>query len=248
MVDPILRPFSRARAFPLDASRVLTGIFLCALLASVVRPEVQAETRSRLAVWDFDDASFVADSQTTFMRRALPEMLLSELGQTQAVRLVDRVHLIEALEEQNLALNGLVEENSRIKLGKIVGAGQMVFGNYMAIGNQIRIDVRLVDVETSLILLSESSTTALDQVADSMRKIAVAIAQHNGGGAQSNPLQEKKMLDLDLWKEYEKGIEQMDRRDFEQAIGIFQSILKRFPEFTPAEKQLRSALLRMSRQ
>ena len=251
MVDPVFRPFSRLRT-PASFRRswLLPGCLLCALIGSICRTEAHAETydRATIAVWDFDDASFIENSQTRFMRRALPEMLLANLGRSNAIRLVDRMHLIEALEEQNLALNGLVEENSRIRLGKIIGASQMAFGSYMAIENQIRVDVRLIDVETSLILLSESYTTGIDQIAESMQKIATAIADKNGGDRQSNASTTQNSVDLELWEEYEEGIDLMDRHEFDQAATKFQSILTRFPEFAPAEKQLRSALERISRQ
>ncbi|MDD5762902.1 MAG: hypothetical protein PHP88_10410, partial [bacterium] len=45
-----------------------------------------------------------------------------------------------------------------LRLGRITGARQMVFGGYLAIGSRVRIDLRLVDVETGKVLKTATRT------------------------------------------------------------------------------------------
>jgi TolB-like protein len=225
---------------------IFLGVFFGFGLAAA--PLARAGGLTTLAVWDFDNASFIENSSVAFMRRALPEMLLSDLAQTGTVRLVERVNLLDALEEQKLSSGGLVEEETRLRLGRIVGASQMVFGSYMALGDQIRVDVRLVDVETSLTLATDSYTTPLQEVATSMRNISRTIAARTGAVTQNQEKESQKPASLDVWKEYEMGIALMDQRAFDEAVAKFHSILARYPGFAPAEKQLGVALERLSRQ
>ncbi|MGH8604704.1 MAG: hypothetical protein ACREXR_18545, partial [Gammaproteobacteria bacterium] len=51
-------------------------------------------------------------------------------------------------------------------------ASAMVFGSYVVVNDQIRIDIRLVDVETSLIRFSKATITSLASVETEMQKVA----------------------------------------------------------------------------
>jgi aspartyl aminopeptidase len=44
-----------------------------------------------------------------------------------------------------------VDESTRLQLGRLLQAQQMVFGSYMVIEDVVRIDLRLVDVQTGVI-------------------------------------------------------------------------------------------------
>ena len=63
-----------------------------------------------------------------------------------------------AVEEMRLGSSALADESTRLRLGKITGARQMVFGGYLTVGNRVRIDLRLVDVETGKVLRTASRT------------------------------------------------------------------------------------------
>jgi hypothetical protein len=60
--------------------------------------------------------------------------------------------LNRVLEELHLGSSALADEQTRLKLGKLVGARLMVFGGYQVFGGQMRIDLRLVEVETGKVL------------------------------------------------------------------------------------------------
>lgn len=103
---------------------------------------------SSVAVWDFDNLS-----PTSFAQPDLGERLAAEA--TEAIlrrgtwEVVERQRLLLVLEEQNIGSQAFVDESTRLRLGKMVGARTMLFGAYQSFGgDQTRIDMRLVDVET----------------------------------------------------------------------------------------------------
>jgi len=109
---------------------------------------------SSVAVWDFDNLS-----PTRFAQPDLGERLAAEA--TEAImrkgtwEVVERQRLLLVLEEQHLGSQDFVDESTRLRLGKMAGARTMVFGAYQSFGgDQTRIDVRLVDVETGQTLKS----------------------------------------------------------------------------------------------
>ena len=73
--------------------------------------------------------------------------------------MVERQKLVRALEELRLGSSALADEETRLRLGRIQGARLMVLGGYMAVGGRMRIDLRLVDVESSRVRKAVSRTT-----------------------------------------------------------------------------------------
>lgn len=102
-----------------------------------------------VAVWDLDD--FTA-ART---RPELGEVLGGQAAEAFRVRgypVVERQRLAALLAELDLGSGALADEATRLRLGRLAGARQMVFGGYQSFGGQVRVDLRLVDVETGKIL------------------------------------------------------------------------------------------------
>jgi curli biogenesis system outer membrane secretion channel CsgG len=103
---------------------------------------------STVAVWDFDNLSPARYAQPDLGERLAAETTEAILRKG-SCEVVERQRLLLVLEEQNLGTQNFVDESTRLRLGKMVGARMMIFGAYQSFGGeQTRIDVRLVDVET----------------------------------------------------------------------------------------------------
>lgn len=125
-----------------------------------------------LAIWSFENNSLTASENVDHFQQTLPDLLVADLSRYPALQIVERQNLVQALEEQKLGASELVAEEDRLKLGRIVGASAMVFGSYVVVDDQIRIDVRVVEVETSLTTFSKDTTTSLASVETEMHKLA----------------------------------------------------------------------------
>lgn len=120
--------------------------------ASTPEPAAVASTLqkgpSTVAVWDFDNLSPAGYAQPDLGERLAAEVTeaIMRKGSCEAV---ERQRLLLVLEEQNLGTQAFVDETTRLRLGRMVGARMMLFGAYQSYGgDQTRIDMRLVDVET----------------------------------------------------------------------------------------------------
>lgn len=126
-----------------------------------------------IAVWDIDDLS-----PTTSAQPHIGELLsgqVIEILQKRGYIVVERERLLLALEELHLGTTLLVNEATRLKLGKLVGARFMIFGGYQIIGNNMRLDLRLVEVETGKVLKAVQKTTSAADLSgwiDTARKAA----------------------------------------------------------------------------
>lgn len=220
--------------------------FLLALFAFCVILPARGE--DTLVLWDFDNNTIgpmEAIQGAEHLSRVLPEALTAKLSQNSGLRIVERLHLRELLEEQKLGSSDVADQDTRLRLGKILGASNMIFGEYLALGPVIRVDVRLVDVATSQILLSEPITGNEEELLDGMDTLAQRIVEKYGqhyvksqGGAPIPP---------EAWMAYETGLRQMDGKQYDAAIDTFKQLLGQYPGFAPAERQIVLALERLAR-
>jgi len=128
---------------------VIAALTGCA--SAPVVPSVPA-----VAVWDPEDVSSGAAEE-----QGIGEVLalrIVEAARARGLDVVERQKLLLAVEELRLGSSALADESTRLRLGRITGARRMVFGGYMAVGNRVRMDLRLVDVETGKVLRTASRT------------------------------------------------------------------------------------------
>jgi len=115
------------------------------------------------AVWDLEDLSVTTHPALSDMQEFLTAKVIETLDKEGDYKLVERQKLLLALEELNLGSSNLSSEASRLRVGKIIGAQLMVFGGYQLIGQQLRIDLRMVEVESGVVIkTAEESTSAAD--------------------------------------------------------------------------------------
>jgi curli biogenesis system outer membrane secretion channel CsgG len=107
----------------------------------------KAAKPSTIAVWDFDHL-MVGSAQAPELGEVLAGRVTEAISKKGAYTVVERQRLLLALEELHLGSSALADESTRLRLGKMVGAQLMIFGGYQVSGDKMRLDVRLVDVET----------------------------------------------------------------------------------------------------
>ena len=166
-----MRRRDRVKKFTWELSLLLVALCFC-LLSCTHAPAVN-ETGGGVAVWDLEDLS------PGLAREALGELFAAQvmdvLKNKGEYTVVERARLLRVLEELRLGSSSLVDEQTRMRLGKLVGARLMVFGGYQVIGGQMRVDLRLVEVETGKVVKAVQKTATTPDMTgriDAVRKAA----------------------------------------------------------------------------
>lgn len=77
-------------------------------------------------------------------------LLLYDLAHSKGLQLVDRTSLDRVLDEQQLQLSDLVENQDKaIKIGQLFKADFLLKGEYIFMGRDVLVTIRLIDVETA---------------------------------------------------------------------------------------------------
>jgi curli biogenesis system outer membrane secretion channel CsgG len=97
---------------------------------------------------DYKDAAiavlpFVNTSSSTkldYLELALAKMLVTDLKQSQSLKVVTRDNLDDVLAELKLERSALVDPANAQKVGKLLGADLIVAGSIAAVSNALRLD------------------------------------------------------------------------------------------------------------
>jgi len=86
----------------------------------------------------------------------LAEMLMADLGKSGEIRLVDRLHFDNILDELAKMELALIKEEDIIEFGIAEGADKIISGSYTVSGEKISLQVWVSDTKTSAVELSDS--------------------------------------------------------------------------------------------
>jgi hypothetical protein len=130
---------------------------------------------SAVAVWDPENLSF-KDSGMPDLGQVLSGEIIQAL-QTSGIKVVEREKLVAMLEELKLGSSELADESTRLKVGRMIGAREMVFGGYMIVGKTMRLDLRRVDVATGKVFKTAKKTAQANDLAGWLKAARDAAAE-----------------------------------------------------------------------
>ena len=148
---------------------ILPALFSCAGSLEL------SETRNAIAVWNVDNL-WPQPGRPDFGELFSDQIILA-LNKNGKYRVVERKSLQLALNEQNIGSTNLASESTRLRLGRIVGARWMIFGGYFAAGDKMRVDLRIVEVETGKVKKAAQKTTASQDLNDWLKIVREAAEE-----------------------------------------------------------------------
>lgn len=222
--------------------------FALALAMVAAVPVLQAQdTRPGIAVLPFTNGGSYGQDKEDFaaLEKGLAGMLISELAQNPAARVVDREKIQDLLGEQNLGKDGRVDNATAAKVGKLVGARYMVMGNFVDLYGRFRVDARLVDTETGEILKVVRSDPKLEK-RDEMFKMLQSLAERLMAETKLPPLSSQQAsavkarnVPTEALSYYSRALMYQDRGEKVKAAEFFSKALDVFPNYSEATEGLK---------
>lgn len=130
-----------------------------------------------IAVLDLENGGSIGpDAQDlSDLGKGLGMMLTTEMMKNPRVQMVERDQIRALLDEQKLSLSGMADPATAIQVGKLVGAKYMIFGSYADVYSRLRIDVRIVEVETGVLRRAQEVTDDREKLFESVGRLATAL-------------------------------------------------------------------------
>lgn len=239
--------------------RALLGVLALAVLAPAALRAQGADARPTVAVMYFSNNSFGKDARDyDLLGRGVADFLITDLSGNAAIRVVERDALDKLTREQDLGQTARVDQETAVRVGKLLGARYMIFGGFIADpkGN-VRLDSRAVEVETGRIVYVATVNDKADNFVPLIAKLAETMnkgmklpdipkrtsdARPAGGAAPASsdaadaPQQKVPFRAVLL---YSRGVAAEGKGDSQGAVELYRQSLAVFPEFSKAKRALR---------
>jgi TolB-like protein len=201
------------------------------------------DTRPGIAVLPFNNGGSYGQGKEDFaaLERGIAGMMISELSQNPAARVVERQEVQRLLDEQNLGAQGRVDPQTAAKVGKLVGARYTVLGTFIDFYGDFRVDVRLVNTETGEIVKTESERMQRDHMFDIIRSIAARLMKDANLPALQRQASDQRLgrqVPTEALTYYSRALLYSDHGQKDKAVEMFNRALAIFPDYAEAQEGL----------
>lgn len=198
-----------------------------------------AQDLPTLAVLDLKDGgSMGPDVQDlSNLGAGIAMMLTTEMMRNPRAEMVERDQIKQLVAEQGLTLSGMVDEETAIEVGRLVGAQYMLFGTYTDVMSRLRVDVRVVDVETGRLRQAKEVTRPRDEIFETVAELAERVFEDlELEPADDLPRREPAPATAVIF--FSKGIGHEDRGEPDQAAAMYRRALQIHPAYAEAQDRL----------
>ena len=178
-------------------------------------------------------------------RKALTAMVISDLSKIKSLKVVERVRLQALLDEMGLGQSGIVDQRTAPRVGRLVGARNLVIGS-LALGSALVPD----SIQSVTSMTSTSAGDVLGSTSISIEKtyfynlsklIVENIVKISGVEFSALELEVIRKPDTKNYKAYVffgSALDAMDAGNWKLARDLFTEALKEDPEFKLAREGL----------
>ena len=161
-------------------------------LTEQIVASLSQKNKSKIAVIEFSDLGGNINEFGIF----LAEELITRLFMTGKFEVVERQLLNKIIEEQELGLSGLIDDDSAIALGRILGVDAVASGSITDLGSSLKVNARLISTETGTIFAVASVEILKDNIVTKLiNKNSSRISYRNTNTNKiSNPIEKKEEL------------------------------------------------------
>lgn len=217
-----------------------------ALLVFVTAPIVaQDDTRPTVAVLPFVNSAIgQANAELAPLSKGIADLLITDLAQNPAIRVVERENIASILAEQNLARDGRVDDATAARIGKLLGARHIVTGSFVTdrSGTMV-ITIKSVDTESGRI---EYSDMHRDRTDNFLTLVSIVAEKTNRGlklpeltpaARQTSEARTARQsrVPFQAVMMYSRAISAQDAGNRAEALTLFSQTIDRFPDFEDAK-------------
>ncbi len=220
-------------------------------LASLLAPTLGAQAAPRddrpvVAIMSFTNGAIGRTSEYAGLSQGIAEILTTTLAANEKIRVVERAKLQQLLDEQKLSASSRIDEETAVKLGRILGAHHFIMGAFVIdTKDRMRVDVRSVNVETAEIEYTENVEGKAQKLLEVLDQLGEKIDKtlHLPPLPPRDPAADKGRGKADQGRAVSllgRAIAAKDKGDISGARAAATEALAAYPDFTRAQTFLAS--------
>ena len=187
---------------------------------------------SKVAILDFENTSGKAEYDA--LGKAMSSMLITDLSNNihpKKVEFFERTQLNKLLDEQKLQKSKNFDAKTAVDFGKLSGVNYVFVGSVFVMDGNCNITSKLVDVQTSKIVLSKEANGKIETWLQLKSQLAEAIAQQLNNPVTLDPSYRDQTTPLATLNQYGKVLSSMDQGDADKAEQMRSLFEETNPDF-----------------
>ena len=223
--------------------RIVTIIFLVISIFNFAQP-------AKVAILDFENTS--GKTEYDALSKAISSMLITDLANNihpKKVEFFERSQLNKLLDEQKLQKSKDFDTKTAVDFGKLSGVNYVFVGSVFVLDGTCNFSSKLVDVQTSKILLAKEVSGTIVNFLQLKSQLAEAIAIQLNNPITLDPSYKDQSTTLSTINQYGKIVTTMDQGDVdkaEQLRSVFQETTPDFKYFSDIKDEIERLKQRVS--
>lgn len=149
-----------------------------------------------------------AGTDMNWIGETCADAIVETLSKSKNVRIIERQYLSQIIEEIKLQMSGIVDDNTAVEVGNLIGANYFIFGSASVMEDNLIIATRIVNIETAQAVSINRVTGKLNELFQLQDKLIVNIlndlALSDKIALDESPLYTSKVSSMSDFKKIEK--------------------------------------------
>ena len=177
------------------------------------------------------------DSTYAPLSRGLASLVVTDLSRVHSLRLLERERMQALLDEMKLTESGRVDPTTGARSGHLIGASQVVQGQFDVQPNQVRVNATVVRTQDAGVAATGTGSDRLQALFDVEKQVVLQLLGKMGvtlTPGEQTAISERPTRDLEAFLLYSRGLAAQDQGNYGAATQAFQAAAARDPAFSAA--------------
>ena len=176
------------------------------------------------------------------MQKGLAEMVITDLAQVEGITVIERLKLDQLMQEIQVSASGLTDPSNSLRIGKLVGAKNLVKGSFLIMTDmKMTLDAGVYPFQNIGAPTAFNFDGNIARVFQIEKELVLRIVEHFG--IVLSPQKRQQLLEiptqnLDAFLRYCRGLDALDYNDYKSAVRFFQEAVQLDPGFQSAKDWL----------
>ena len=223
---------------------VLGATLLVSLLGSLFWSSPAHASDRVVAVFYFENQT--NDKDFDVLKKGFADMMITDLAEVEGIKLVERARLQDLLDEIELQKSPYFDKETAVKLGKGLNANYAVVGSFQSIKPRVRINARMVEVDTGKVVVGRKVIGKPEEIFDLEQELVKELVVGIKKTYTPSFRPRTKVPDVDTLVEYSRGIDLADQGLYDDAEKALAKVISKAPSFAMARTKRDEFIKRMA--
>lgn len=179
-------------------------------------------------------------NKNSWIAAGLTDTVISDLSRIRDIYVFSSADRKKALKEISLGMTGVIKETDIVRIGKVMGANMIFTGSVQTAGNKVRVNAKLVNIETTQIEKSVKLDGTVEGIFDLQDRVVTDLMSSDKKEQNKTAVDNKdektagdKRPAGDVYELYSKGVE-LYETDLIKALEFFLKALEIDPGYVDA--------------